>query len=109
MKNYRLFTLHPYGFDNFGTWIDHHREMHRRHPLDVTEFSAAWLRRWEAAGALLEAPAVRECQFANSKVWFAADRGPVSQMLRQCTMYDLHLGRRCVLLDGTVVKEWGTK
>ena len=33
MKNLReLFNLYHAGFQDFGPWLDHHREMHRRHP-----------------------------------------------------------------------------
>jgi hypothetical protein len=110
MKNLReLFNLYHAGFQDFGPWLDHHREMHRRHPLDVPEFGAEWLRRWEVVGRLLEAQSVRECQLELSRAWYAADNGTVAQMLRQCTRYDLGLARRVSLLDGTIIREWGPK
>lgn len=105
----QLFHLYPNGFVSFGKWLNYHRRMHGRHPLGCLHFGEKWLQRWEAAGRLLEAPAVRECQFVASRAWYAADHGSVRQLIRQCTMYDLGSARRVVLLDGTIIKEWGGK
>lgn len=105
-----LFTLHPYGFDNFGAWVDHHREMHRRHPLDVPEFGAEWLRRWEAVGRLLEAPAqIQEypggCIFFGGPLRFSTLHEALADMRIRITAPNQRRVR-VTLLDGTVVREW---
>lgn len=76
------FAINPQGATSFKNWLDD--------------------RIWE----LLQRPAIRQCRLELSGVWYAADNGPLSAMVRQCTMYDQHLQRRAVLMDGTIVKEW---
>ena len=85
------------------------RELFSKYPLGCESFSAEWLRRWHEVGRLLDAKGVRECQLEASGAWYAADHGSVAQLLRQGTMYDKRLARRIVLLDGTIVKEWGAE
>jgi hypothetical protein len=108
MKNLReLFSLYHAGFQDFGPWLDHHREMHRRHPLDVPEFGAEWLRRWEAMGRLLVSGA-RVMVLENGQFWMVRI-GAVSECLRYCTRKHKREKRQVVLLDGTIIREWGPK
>ena len=114
MKNLReLFSLYHAGFQDFGPWLDHHIEMHRRRPLECAEFGAEWLRRWEAVGRLLEAPA--RLEWCLRKTWHHWHSGTVFDMIRMvpsaaamCPMKP-NEKRRMVLLDGTVIREWGLK
>jgi hypothetical protein len=116
MKNLReLFNLYHAGFQDFGPWLDHHREMHRRHLLDVPEFGAEWLRRWETLGKLLEAPACLEVRLKDGK-WYQESRPqPLSAELKETiemTMDGIVFASkwyRVVLLDGTIIREWGPK
>lgn len=112
-----LYLAHPLGFDNFGAWIDHHRKMHRRHPLDVPEFGAEWLRRWEAIGRLLEAPGIVQGRLRGDLRWCAYTVPIAIQALLMKTIHSSAVQFdssafeqvTITLLDGTVVKEWGAK
>jgi hypothetical protein len=112
-----LFTLYPFSFESFGPWVKHHKAMHAKHPLDCPEFGAEWLRRWEAVGRLLEMPAFIESNLRRG-AWYQLE-GPESvtksiQWVVTVAPFDMrdfkkHKKRRIVLLDGTIVKEWGAK
>lgn len=105
MKNLReLFNLYHAGFQDFGPWLDHYREMHRRHPLDVPEFGAEWLRRWSEVGRLLEEPA-NVMVFDNGQ-WWSIRHGTVQTCIVYCSKKHHNERRRIVLLDGTIVREW---
>lgn len=80
------------------TLFDHFRA----NPRGATSYPE-WLndRVWE----LLQRPAVRECRLLSGAL-YAADHGPLFQMLRQCRSYDIGLQRRAVLKGGTIIKEW---
>lgn len=109
-----LFNTYHNGFDNYPAWFEHHKAMHAKHPLECAEFGAEWLRRWEAVGRLL-------VQRARIEVWSEGDREwsrsamfdlpteTVGSALRKGSIAIAPLrGRyRIVLLDGTIVKEWG--
>ena len=118
MKTLReLFSLYHSGFQDFGPWLDHHREMHRRHPLDVPEFGAEWLRRWEAVGRLLNRPAKLEFQDCETKRWwvptFDEQRPETVEDCLERAIFDRRAKpyhRRVVLaVDGTIIREWGPK
>ena len=121
MKNLReLFILHHAGFQDFGPWLDHHREMHRRHPLECVEFGVEWLRRWEVVGRLLN---------AQGKMWYGTEGWPDKRVawvlwitgggefysIADCIELaeKMRMSRsglqymRIALLDGTIIREWG--
>ena len=120
MKNLReLFNLYHAGFQDFGPWLDHHREMHRRHPLDVPEFGAEWLRRWEAVGNTLQRPS--QIQFKGDageweqselhRAWIRLEVALIDCIERHKQPENVrgYAYMRIVLLDGTIVREWGPK
>ena len=117
MKNLReLFNLYHAGFQDFGPWLDHHREMHTRHPLDVPEFGAEWLRRWSEVGRLLQRQCTIEWWTYIDKKWLVLFwNGTVSEAVEYIDgQYALDpddtWGRRMrILLDGTIIREWGPK
>lgn len=110
-----LFSLYHNGFDNFPAWVDHHREMHAKHPLDCPEFGEAWLRRWEAIGRLLQSESITYALFEVG--WAEVARHPLRHAIGVCVSlnrndrkrarYDRPDGRRITILNGTIIKEWG--
>lgn len=109
MKNLReLFTIYPFGFDTFGAWLDHHREMHRRHPLDVPEFGAEWLQKWEALGKLLNTQVRVGCKSGSDPTQWIECRlnWTFAQALLWLHERQIVGPHRITLLDGTIVKEW---
>lgn len=108
-----LFHLYPNGFVSLGKWLNYHRRMRGRHPLGCLRFGEKWLQRWDAVGWLLVRPARREGK-RRSK-WFVIDHDTVANSLKfeinRAGIYPLRKGAGCrvVLLDGTIIKEWGGK
>ena len=114
MKNLReLFTEYHAGFQDFGPWLDHHREMHRRHPLECTELGAEWLRRWQVVGKLLEAPVIRQYKTRRGKWVRETSYGLPCGYAIHYTIIERKTASdyesRIVLLDGTIIREWGPK
>ena len=115
MTNLReLFTEYHAGFQDFVPWLDHHIEMHRRHPLECAEFGAEWLRRWEAVGRLFHQRAeMRELikgkwcvsLFIGHRLTTVSDYIVKAQELHNAE----GCGLRVILLDGTIIREWGPK
>lgn len=88
------------------------KELFKKHPLGCKSFGAEWLRRWEALGRLLWAPARIYVHCPPRDAWYPADMDPditcsqalsiaISQLAKK------RRGVRVVLLDGAIVKEWG--
>lgn len=108
-----LFNTHPNGFVYLGKWLNYHRRMHGRHPLGCLRFGEKWLQLWDAVGRLLVRPARREGK--RRSTWFVIDHDTVANSLKfeitRAGIYPLRKGAGCrvVLLDGTIVKEWGGK
>ena len=110
MKNLReLFNLYHAGFQDFGPWLDHHREMHRRHPLDVPEFGAEWLRRWKQQNEQQATLYLR----GRYPAWRIDARGTVSEMLergeKRSQAKGLVMYRYAVKVvdgDGVIIKQW---
>lgn len=112
MKNLReLFSLYHAGFQDFGPWLDHHREMHKRHPLECAEFGAEWLRGWEAVGRLLGRRAeMRELikgkwcvsLFIGYRLTTVSDYLVKAHELNKSE----GCGLRVILFDGTIIREW---
>ena len=102
----QLFHLYPNGFVSFGKWLNYHRRMHGRHPLGCLRFGEKWLQ-------LLVRPARLEGKRRTK--WFVIDHDTVAKLLMfeilRAGIYPLRKGAGCrvVLLDGTIVKEWGCK
>ena len=109
----KLFHLYSNGFVSFSKWLNYHRRMHGRHPLGCLHFGEKWLRLWDAVGRLLVRPARREGK--RRSTWFVIDHDTVANSLKfeinRAGIYPLRKGAGCrvVLLDGTIVKEWGCK
>ena len=109
----QLFHQYPNGFVTFGKWMNYHRRMHTRHPLGCVYFCEKWLQRWDAVGRLLVRPARLEGKRRTK--WFVIDHDTVANSLKfeitRAGIYPLRKGAGCrvVLLDGTIVKEWGCK
>lgn len=115
--NYReLFNTYHNGFQNYGPWLDHHREMHKRHPLECEEFGAEWLRRWEAIGNTL-ARLVQIQFYGDTREWNQSPpHRPWIQLHSALTdCIERHKApentrgyalMRIILLDGTIVREW---
>jgi len=104
------FRAYPNGFAEFGKWRDHHLEMHQRHSLGVPEFGAKWLHRWSEVGRLFASRV--EIQHWNPRQtrWIRVGRESVAECLLYCVRYDAkYVKCRIVLLDGTIVKEWGAE
>ena len=97
MKNLReLFNLYHDGFQDFGPW------------LDVPEFSAEWLRRWEAVGRLLGARALIEIVVGNG--YHAKYEMTLGGAIKWGRTQRGKTRRVCVaLFDGTIIREWGPK
>ena len=108
-----LFHLYPNGFVSLGKWLNYHRRMRGRHPLGCLRFGEKWLQLWDAVGRLLVRPARREGK--RRSTWFVIDHDTVANSLKfeitRAGIYPLRKGAGCrvVLLDGTIVKEWGCK
>lgn len=114
MKNLReLFTLYPFGFRDFGPWVDHHKAMHKRHLLECAEFDAEWLHRWSEIGRLLQAPAHVRVIVKPTGRWGVVDWGhKINVMEALDIINDLDrtdMGVRLTLINGTIVREWGPK
>ena len=109
----QLFHLYPNGCRSFGKWLSYHRRMHGRHPLGCLRFGEKWLQLWDAVGRLLVRPARREGK--RRSTWFVIDHDTVANSLKfeitRAGIDPLRKGAGCrvVLLDGTIVKEWGGK
>ena len=106
-----LFRQYPNGFDNFGQWCDHHVEMHKRHPLGCAEFGWEWCRRWEALGKLLESPG-RVQRKLGSRQWESRTKAsiyPVGTCLEIAIVARERNpnARLRVIVDGTIIREWG--
>lgn len=104
---YENFRAHPNGFADFGAWVDHHREMHKRHSLECAEFGGEWLRKWDA---LLDAPALLQeypggCAFYGPPLRFSTLRKALDDMRIRVSAPNQRRVR-VTFLDGTVVKEW---
>lgn len=100
------------------------RELFSKYPLDCASFGAEWLRRWEAVGRLLDAPA-RMSIFSQKNDgrtrWGKRSEGsggPLADMLQLAILpgqtaprplIKQHKKVRIILLDGTIVREWGAK
>lgn len=103
-----LFNTYHNGFDNFPAWIDHHKAMHAKHPLECAEFGAEWVQQWEAVGRLLE----QQCrvEYLSTDGWRDSRlfvRCSVGYCITKVAAKERRLTqRRIVLLDGTIVKEW---
>jgi hypothetical protein len=87
------------------------RELFSKYPLGCESFGAEWLRRWEAIGRLLDAPARVEVFCPPRGEWYAADMDP--EISCGAAIVDvasiIHKKRRRVrvaLLDGAIVREW---
>jgi hypothetical protein len=114
MKNLReLFSLYHAGFQDFGPWLNHHREMHRRHPLGCAEFGAEWLWRWSEVGRLLATDAIRQYKTRREKwVREIAYGLPCGHAIHFTILERKHVSNfesRTILLDGTIIREWGPK
>lgn len=118
MKTLReLFSLHHAGFQDFGTWYEHHKAIHATHHLDVPEFGAEWLRRWEAVGRLLEKPSMVGVRQGNTErvEWYKLS-AKYGRTVAHCLTHaierrrvDPKLPMVARLLDGTIIREWGPK
>jgi hypothetical protein len=86
------------------------REIFSKYPLDCESFNAEWQHRWSEVGRLLEFRAQIEHWLPWREEWLRMADGPMTaaDCLAYCAEYDGQMVRcRVVLLDGTVVKEWG--
>jgi hypothetical protein len=89
------------------------RTMFKRHQLGCKRFGKEWLRRWDALGKLLQKPSRVEFydEFGDAG-WHEMLYGiePAWEALciaiEEVQRYQNRV--RVVLLDGTVVKEWGS-
>ncbi len=84
------------------------REYFSRYPLGCESFGAEWLRRWEALGRLLSLVARLEWRFTRGK-WHRWEIATVAELLQFDHRTEMRKDefRRIVLLDGTVIREWG--
>lgn len=109
----QLFHQYPNGFVTFGKWLNYHRRMHGRYPLGCLYFGEKWLQRWDAVGRLLVRPA--RLEGTGRTKWFVLHHDTVAKLLQfeilRAEGYPLRKGAGCrvVLLDGTIIKEWGGK
>jgi hypothetical protein len=90
------------------------RELFSNYPLGCESFGAEWLRRWEAVGRLLRTDGRME--FCERGIWreMAGVSRTVGPSVGCLLASGMHLRRgslplRIVLLDGTIVKEWGAE
>jgi len=88
------------------------RELFSLYPLDCESFGAEWLRRWEAVGRLLRRRAeMRELikgkwcvsLFIGYRLTTVSDYLVKAHELNKSE----GCGLRVILLDGTIVREWG--
>lgn len=89
------------------------RELFSNYPLDCESFNAEWLRRWSEVGRLLEARASIRCAFHHGWEYreFEGSVGACVEHVIQKMPFAYRerepLHTQIVLLDGTIVREWG--
>ena len=82
-------------------------------PLGCVLFGEIWLQRWEALGRLLESPAIRQYKTRRGKwvreISYGLSCGHAIHYTIIERKSDSDYESRVVLLDGTIIREWGPK
>jgi hypothetical protein len=102
-----MFTKYPVGFTEYNAWSAYVHDMWDLHDLECESFGEEWLQLWEALGKLMNAHAL--AQFWDNGRWWTVAHGNAGACLEYCIKNARKSNmRRTVLLDGTVIREWGT-
>lgn len=111
MTMHQRYQANPSGCDSFNTWMRPYDELHAKFPLGCTKVSEEWLDLWKGLGEMLKMPA--QLEYLQHGVWVPVVGVINPRDVAFCLWFPLvhergHKAKRVVLLDGTIIKEWGS-